>query len=120
MDDSRPRGGDPFAGPTASVDDAQLRRIGAVLWALAFCSVTAVILFSEGRLAGLGWRDATLIAVRTFAGVFGLLRRVPAHFSGAVGAQATLRECAVDATESATSPVPGRSLSGQCGRERRR
>ncbi|OYR47079.1 hypothetical protein [Halorubrum sp. Ea8] len=77
MDDSRPRGGDPSAGPTASVDDAQLRRIGAVLWALAFCSVTAVILFSEGRLAGLGWRDATLIAVRTFAGVFAFFAVFP-------------------------------------------
>jgi len=82
MGDSRPRGGDPFGGPAASVDDARLRRIGAALWALAFCSVTAVILLSEGRLAGLGWRDAALIAVRTFAGVIAFFAVFPVILAG--------------------------------------
>ncbi|ACM57808.1 hypothetical protein [Halorubrum lacusprofundi] len=69
MDDAQFHGGDPITGPAASVDEAHLRRLGAVLWTLAFLSVTAVILFSDGRLAALDWRDAAFIALRTFAGV---------------------------------------------------
>ena len=60
---------DPAIGPAASLDDGRLRRLGAVLWTVAFLSVTAVILLADGALAAIGWRDATLIAVRTFAGV---------------------------------------------------
>ena len=69
MDDARPHSGDPITGPAASADEAHLRRLGAALWTLAFLSVTAVILVSDGRLAALDWRGAMLIALRTFAGV---------------------------------------------------
>jgi len=68
MDDSRSRG-DPTTGPAASLSEEHLRNIGAALWTLAFCAATAVIVFADGGLSGLGWRDATLIALRTFAGV---------------------------------------------------
>jgi len=70
MSDSRSTG-DPTTGPAASVGEDRLRKIGAALWALAFCSVTAVIVSSGGGLSGLGWRGAALIALRTFAGVIG-------------------------------------------------
>jgi uncharacterized membrane protein YhaH (DUF805 family) len=69
MGDARPHGEDPATGPAASIGARRLRKIGGALWTLAFLSVTAVILYSDGGLSGLGWRDATLIALRTFAGV---------------------------------------------------
>ncbi|PAU82911.1 hypothetical protein CK500_12330 [Halorubrum salipaludis] len=77
MRDPPSHGGDPVTGPAASVDEGDLRRVGAALWTLAFCSVTAVILFSDGSLSGLGWRDATLIALRTFAGVIAFFAVFP-------------------------------------------
>ena len=77
MDDWRVRGDDPVGGPAASVDETHLRRVGAVLWTLAFLAVTAMILVSDGRLAALGWRDAAIIALRTFAGVIAFFAVFP-------------------------------------------
>jgi hypothetical protein len=77
MDYSPPREVDPVTGPAASLDDEDLRRAGAVLWTLAFLSVTGVILVSEGRLAAFGWRDAVLVLARTFAGVLAFFAVFP-------------------------------------------
>ena len=85
MVDSRPDGGDPAVGPAASLDEEHLRRVGAALWTLAFLSVTAVILVADGRLAVLGWRDAALIALRTFGGVIAFFAVFPVMLAALSG-----------------------------------
>ena len=56
-------------GAAVSLDEAHLKQIGAVFWTLAIGSVTVVYMLSGGQLTAIGWRDATLILLRTFAGV---------------------------------------------------
>ena len=69
MDESGSNGADPFTGPATTVDEADLWRIGAVLWTLAVLSVTGVVLVADGRLAAFTWWDASIVLARTFGGV---------------------------------------------------